>query len=439
MRLIPALLLLAPALPAALSEEEKPNLVFIMADDLGWGDLGCYGGKVIQTPCIDRMAVEGMKFTSAYCGTSVCAPSRCALLTGLHMGRAPIRANREIQPEGQMPLPEGTVTVGHLLQRAGYRTACIGKWGLGPPGSHAVPNRMGFDHFFGYLCQRHAHGYYPSYLWRNGEKLELDGRTYSHDRMTEEAFHWIRQVKDRPFFLYLAYTIPHSRFEVPDLGPYADEPWPPPEKAYAAMVTRMDRDVGRLLTLLKELELEAKTLVFFTSDNGAAHEWPRFDNNGPWRGIKRSLYEGGLRVPALAWWPGKIRPGSVSEQPWAFWDFLATAVELAGGTPPPDLRTDGISIVPALRGNPLPPRECLYWELHEGPMKQAVRFGDWKAVRNAIDRPLELYHLKADPGEREDVAGEHPEITARAEALLKAARVDSPDWPVKTPAKKKKG
>ncbi|MBN1489751.1 MAG: sulfatase-like hydrolase/transferase [Phycisphaerae bacterium] len=439
----------AMAAPAGDTPPGRPNIILVFLDDMGWGDLGCYGQKMIQTPCLDRMASEGVRFTSAYAGTSVCAPTRCSLMTGLHVGHTVVRANQEITPEGQMPMPKDTVTVARLLQQAGYRTACIGKWGLGFPGSGSEPMDMGFDYFFGYNCQRHAHNYYTTYLWRNDEHVLLPGNAngqrgqYSHDVLMEDAFAWLRKQGSQPFFLYLPLTIPHGPRTVPDWGPYKDKPWPDTEKDLAGMITRLDADMGRLFDLLKELKLDERTIVLFTSDNGPAedngeHRTEFFDSNGPWRGAKRGMYEGSLRVPAIARWPGRIQPDTVSDQPWAFWDFLPTALELADAKVPADLKIDGISFVPALFGRPMPQRPYFYWELHEGPVGQAVRFGDWKAVRNGIDKPVELYNLQTDPGEQHDVAAKHPEELTKAEKLLKTARTDSPDWPMTTTPRRRK-
>jgi arylsulfatase A-like enzyme/glycerophosphoryl diester phosphodiesterase len=421
-----------------------PNIIFILADDLGWGELGCFGSDKIKTPNIDRLAAEGMRFTSAYCGTSVCAPSRAALMTGLHMGHNPIRANREIQPEGQMPLPAGTATVAQLLREAGYKTATTGKWGLGFPDSGSEPTDRGFEFNFGYNCQREAHHYYPKHLWRNKERVELDGKTYSHDLIAEETLKWVRAQagQPQPFFLYIAFTIPHAEYEVPDLGIYADKPWPEGEKRIAAMITRMDASIGQLLDLLKQTGAGGNTLIFFASDNGAmgsnqAHQLEFFNSNGPWRDFKRSMYEGGLRVPALAWWPGKVKPGQVNDTPWAFWDFLPTALDVAGKLAPKSLKTDGLSIKPLLLGKPLPKREYFYWELHERFFQQALRAGDWKVVRPAINKPVELYNLKSDPAEAHDLAARQPAIARRLTALMQSARVGSSDWPIKAPPEKK--
>ena len=412
-----------------------PNVIFILADDLGYGDLGCFGQKLIKTPHIDRLAAEGMRFTQAYAGATVCAPSRCSLMTGKHNGHAPIRGNREVKPEGQMPMPAATFTVAHLMKQAGYTTGLIGKWGLGAPGSASTPGAMGFDHFFGYNCQRLAHEYYPEYLWRDDEKVMLRGREYSHDLLVADALEFVRRNKGRPFFLDLSFTIPHDKLQVPDLGPYADEPWPADLKTLAAMITRMDGDVGRLMALLNELDLDGQTLVVFASDNGTAYDDALFHHSGPLRGRKRDMYEGGIRTPAIARWPGKIPAGAVSDQVWAFWDILPTLADLTGREAPAGL--DGISILPTLLGRPAVDHPPLYWEFHERGFDQAARIDDWKAVRNGLKKPLELYDLRTDPGERHDVAARHPEVVAHIERFLKQARVDSEIWPVRAAAAKK--
>jgi arylsulfatase A len=420
-----------PAAPA-----KRPNIIFILADDLGHADLGCYGQKEIKTPCLDRMAQDGMQFTQAYCGTSVCAPSRCSLMTGLHMGHAPIRANRAVKPEGQMPLPEGIYTLPRMLKDASYETACIGKWGLGFFGSSGDPNKVGFDHFFGYNCQSKAHDYYPDYLHRNAEKVPLDGKTYSHDLMTKEALEFVGKPRQKPFFLYLAYTIPHPTLAVPELGEYADKPWTEDEKTYAAMVSRMDRDVGKLLDLLKAKGLDNDTLVFFSSDHGAQNgKTDRFESNGKLSGSKRGMFEGSLRVPMLARWPGHVPAGKTCDNPWAFWDLLPTCSELAGGKIPAGVALDGISVVPGLLGRKIPDREYLYWELHEGPCKQAIRFGNWKALRNKPGAKFELFDLSTDPCEKKNLAASKPELVEKAVALIAKARVDSPDFPLEPTAK----
>ncbi len=416
----------------------KPNIIFILADDLGYGDVGCYGQQKIKTPNIDRMATEGIRFTQGYCGTSVCAPSRCSLMTGLDIGHAYIRGNLGVKPEGQQPIPANTFTVARMLQQAGYRTACTGKWSLGGPGSTGEPNKQGFDYFFGYLCQTLAHEYYPDHLWRNTQRIELGGKSYSHDLIAADALNWLRDNYKSPFFLYVPFTIPHAKLQVPDLGPYQSEKWPRDMKTFAAMITRMDGDVGRILALVKELGIDDNTLVLFSSDNGAPGDPPTkfFQSTGKLRGIKRSMYEGGLRIPMIARWPGHVPAGKTSDEPWAFWDFLPTCAALAGTQPPADAKLDGINVLPALLGGSLPPREFMYWEIHDGGSKQAVRMGNWKAVRPTWKSPVELYDLKTDPAESHDVATEHSDVLARAQDIMQTARVESSIWTVRSPPKK---
>lgn len=447
----------ALAAPAA-ARRAQPNFVFILADDLGWGDLGSYGQARIRTPRLDRMAAEGMRFTQFYAGSTVCAPSRSVLMQGLHTGHCRVRGNAGRQNPLAQSLREEDFTVARLLQQAGYATGLVGKWGLGDAvvAEPGLPRRQGFDHFFGYLNQRHAHNYYPTFLWRNETKVPLPNTVpnedaegagqsdnklvYSHDLLAEEALAFIRMHRDRPFFLYFAVTIPHTNneagregMEVPELGEYAGLDWPAPNLAHAAMITRLDRDVGRLLDLLKELGLERDTIVFFTSDNGPHRESgqdPAFNRSaGPLRGIKRDLYEGGVRVPMLAWGPGRVPAGRVSDAVGWFPDFLPTAAELAGVKPPPGL--DGISLARVLAGGRAPrSRPPLYWEFHERGFKQAVRDGPWKAVRLAPGASLELYDLHRDLGETNNLAAREPKIVARMEKLLADSRTESPDWPV---------
>lgn len=421
------------SLPAAEVAAPKPNVIFILADDLGYGDLGCFGQKKIRTPNIDRLAAEGMRFTQSYAGTTVCAPSRCTLMTGLHTGHCYIRGNKEIKPEGQEPMPADTFTIGHLMKRAGYATGMIGKWGLGKPDSASTPDKMGFDYFFGYNCQMKAHEYYPEYLWRNNDKVMLDGKTYSHDLMADDALDFVKKHKAEPFFLYIPFTIPHGKFQVPSQESYANEDWPAQWKNIAAMITRMDKDVGRLMALLKELKLDENTLVFFASDNGAGYQPKFFQSSGPLRGMKRDMYEGGLRSPSIARWPAKIKPGVVSDQVWAFWDLMPTLAELTGQKPPPKM--DGISLLPALLGKTVqhPP---LYFEFHERGFTQAARIGDWKAVRLGTKKPIELYDMKTDVAEEHDVAAQHPDVVKRFDEFLKTARTDSELWPIRENVKK---
>ena len=463
--------MVATTTTSAAEPATKPNIVFILADDLGHGDLGCYGQTKIRTPNIDRLAAEGMRFTSFYCGCSVCAPSRCALMTGKHMGHATVRDNMQRAPgaEGQHAMEPGTVTVAQRLKTVGYSTAIVGKWGLGMPEDHSSPLDFGFDHHYGYLCQGMAHTFYPPYLWRDDRKeplggnpayfygqkevIEPSGKVYSHDLMAADALDWVRRHKEGPFFLYLAFTIPHVSLQVPEdsLAEYRGK-WPEtpvtdskhyanqaaPRAAYAGMITRMDRDVGRLMELLKELQLDDNTLVFFASDNGAVFPLSGtdpgfFNSTGNLRGYKQDLYEGGIRTPFIARWPGHIKPGTTSDFVGAFWDVLPTLCEIAGATAAADI--DGLSIVPTLLGQTeQKEHEYLYWEYQSGGRAQAVRFGDWKAVRNNLNKnpgaTPELYNLASDPGETTNVADRHPEIAAKAVAYMKAAHAPSwePKW-----------
>ncbi|HEY1173711.1 MAG TPA: arylsulfatase [Verrucomicrobiae bacterium] len=435
--------------------DKKPNIIFILSDDLAQGDVGAYGQRKIKTPNLDRMAAEGTRYTQAYSGTTVCAPSRTSLMTGLHMGHSPVRANFEAQPEGQFPLPAGTLTVAKVLKDAGYATACMGKWGMGMFDTTGSPLKNGIDHFFGYNCQRHAHSYFPTYLYNDDKRIELPGndgkgvgKTYAQELIAQETINWVKQQKDKPFFLFYAITLPHGRFEIDDQGIYAKEPWTEQQKNYAAMVTRLDSDVGRLFNVLKELKIDDNTIVFFAGDNGSSFD-PKseigkaFDQTmgGKLRGFKRSMYEGGLRQAALVRWPGKIPAGRVSDEPWAFWDFLPTAAELAGTKLPAGAKTDGLSLVSFLKGGAAPKREYFYWELHETKSIQAIRFGDWKAVRNGPSAAIELYDLKIDVAESKNLAAENPKVAAKAEALMKEARVDDPNWPMaeKRDQKNRKG
>jgi arylsulfatase A-like enzyme len=448
--------ILASGTRAAEQPPPKPNLIFILADDLGYGDLGCYGQKRILTPNLDRMAAEGMRFTQFYAGSTVCAPSRCALMTGLHCGHAYIRGN------ARMNLRPLDVTVARVLKGAGYATALVGKWGLGHEGSSGVPTRQGFDSFYGYLDQGHAHNYYPHFLMRDEQRVALKNVVpgagefgkgvatkkveYSHDLLTREALTFLERSKDRPFFLYLAYTIPHANnearergMEVPDYGVYKDRDWPETQKGHAAMITRLDRDVGRLFERLKALGLDEKTLVLFSSDNGPHREGgnnPDFnDSNGPLRGIKRDLYEGGIRVPTIARWPGKVPAGTTSDFAGAFWDVLPTLAELAGAGGKVPTGLDGVSFVPTLRGNRdrQKQHDYLYWVFYERGGAEAVRQGKWKAVEQPLGTPVQLYNLEEDLGEQKDVAGQHPERVEKLRAVMKEAYVPSPDWQLPPP------
>jgi arylsulfatase len=463
-------LVAAPGADAAPPEigGRQPNIVFILADDLGWAELGCYGQTKIRTPNIDRIATEGIRFTQHYSGSPVCAPSRCTLLTGLHTGHAFIRDNHENggwgpdEPEGQLELPEGTVTIGHLLQRAGYRTGVIGKWGLGGPGSSGEPNRQGFDHWYGYLCQRVAHNHYPTHLWRDGQREPLPGNTwgnltgqlYAHDLMAADALRFIEQSRDDPFFLYIAFTIPHLAIQVPEdslaeySGQWPDPPYeggkgylphPAPRAGYAAMITRMDRDVGRILELLSRLGLDRDTIVLFASDNGATYDIggadsPFFESAGPLRGRKGSVWEGGIRVPLVARWPGRIAAGQIAEHVSASWDLLPTLTDLARTETPAGL--DGISFAPTLLGDPgQQPHEYLYWEFpargYSG--QQAVRLGDWKGVRRRMHKgntAVALFNLAEDVREQNDAAALHPEIVEQMERIMRDAHTPSEQFPM---------
>ncbi len=433
---------------------ERPNIIFILSDDLGYGELGCYGQKRIRTPDLDRMASEGIRFTDCYAGSTVCAPSRCTLMTGCHTGHARIRGN------DPLPLRPEDLTVAEILKSAGYSTALIGKWGLGEAGTSGVPTKKGFDTFFGYLNQVHAHNYYPDFLWRNEAKVPLPnvvpavaGRAfgsgvatkrvvYSHDLFVAEALNFVAGHARSPFFLYLALTIPHANneskpngMEVPDLGPYTREAWPAPEKGKAAMISRMDADVGRLMAKLRELGIDEKTVVFFTSDNGPHKEGgvdpSFFHSSGLLQGAKRSLHDGGIREPMLVRWPGHVAPGRTSDLPCAFWDVLPTLAELAGAEAKIPAGIDGISVVPTLLDQTAQKRhEFLYWEFHEGPSQQAVRMGDWKAIRPRPGARLQLYDLRHDLAERTDLAARRPEIVSRIETYLNSARSESKTWPM---------
>ncbi len=452
-----SVVLLAGCTPPHTPTASPPNIVFIMADDLGYGDLGVYGQAEILTPNLDRLAAEGMRFTHFYAGSTVCAPSRAVLMTGKHVGHNDIRGNRELQPVGQQPLPAANVTIGEVLQPAGYATGLVGKWGLGSVGTEGHPNRQGFDRFFGYLDQRHAHNYYTEFLYRDEQQVTLPGNrmpepkredgaghaiekaTYSPDRFTEEALGFIDAHQKQPFFLYLALTIPHANneagtegMEVPDYGIYADRDWPAPQKGLAAMITRMDTDIGRILERLKTLGIDERTLVVFTSDNGPHAEGGNdpdfFDSNGPLRGVKRALYEGGIRVPMIARWPGRIAAGAVSDHVGYHGDFITTFAALIDRPAPDSL--DSVSLLPTLigRGEQVQ-HPFLYWAFYEQGSRQAVRAGTWKAIREPMfSGPVALYDLASDPGETTDRAGEYPEEVNRLAALMDEAHVAHPLW-----------
>lgn len=422
----------------------QPNIIYILADDLGYGDLSCYGQTKFQTPNIDRLAAEGMKFTQHYSGSTVCAPSRCSLMTGMHTGHAVVRGNKEVKPEGQAPMPAGTVTIPTLLKKAGYTSGMFGKWGLGAPGSVSDPMAF-FDEFYGYNCQRDAHNYYPDHLWHNRQRVELDGKTYSHDLIMDAAKNFIQSNKHQPFFCYMSVTIPHAAMHAPKalhdkyrkqfpqfedkVGKYSGPQVQNPVAAFPAMVEHLDNGVGEVMALLKELGIDDNTVIMFTSDNGphmeGGHNPKFFDCNGPLRGHKRDLYEGGIRAPMLVRWPGHVKAGSVTDLVSAFWDVLPTCMELAGAKPPAG--TDGISFVPTLlEKGKQPAHPYLYWEFHEQGGKQAVRLGKWKGVRLNVRKkptgPIQLYDLSSDLGEEKNIAKSNPAVVRKIETIMKEAR-----------------
>ncbi len=441
----------------------RPNIIFILADDLGYGELGCYGQKIIQTPHLNQMAIEGLQFNQFYAGATVCAPSRSVLMTGLHHGHTRVRGNAgKLNPKAQA-LTEEDVTVAGVLRTSGYRTALIGKWGLGDVGEAAsgLPEKQGFDEFFGYLNQHHAHNHFPDFLWRNEQKVSLPNKItpvgesgggyateavqFADDLFVEEALRFVTLNKDRPFYLQWCLVIPHANNErtrelkngahVPDFGPYADRNWPDPDKGHAAMITRLDSYVGRMLNHLKELELDKNTLVVFTSDNGphneSNHDLKRFQPSGPLSGTKRSLTEGGIRVPAIAWWPGRITAGTKSAHVAYFGDWMATTAELSGSVVPEN--RDSLSFLPSLLGETARQKshDLLYWEFHEGGFRQAALYqGRWKALRsNGPDEPIQLFDLQKDVAESQDVSTQQPELTDTLSSYLSSARSESANWP----------
>lgn len=434
--------------------KRQPNIIYILADDLGYGDLSCYGQRKFKTPNIDRLAVEEVKFTQHYSGCTVCAPSRCSLLTGFHTGHAQIRGNREVMPEGQAAMLPGTVTIPMFLKQAGYVSGMFGKWGLGAPGSDSDP-MVFFDEFYGYNCQRQAHNFYPEYLWRNREKVLLDGKTYSHDLIMNAAGDFIEANRDKPFFCFMPVTIPHAAMHAPkdlhdkyrklfpqfenETGKYAGPEVQNPVAAFPAMVEHLDNGVGQILDLLEELGIDNNTLVIFTSDNGPHREGghdPNFWNsNGPLKGIKRDLYEGGIRVPFLARWPGKIKPATTSDHISAFWDMFPTFCNIAGLEAPNDI--DGISILPALQGKKQKEHDYLYWEFtswNGRGGKQAIRKGNFKAVRLNVtgnpDAEIELYDLANDLSETNNIAARYPETVQEMKVLFGKARTESATFPL---------
>jgi arylsulfatase A-like enzyme len=480
--LVLGLLLSAQPAVAADSAPRPPNIVFILADDLGYAELGCYGQKKIKTPNLDRLAAQGMRFTQHYSGSPVCAPSRCVLMTGKHTGHALVRDNLSTPPEGQHPLPPGTVTLPGLLKKYGYATGAFGKWGLGGPGSTGEPNKQGIDRFYGYLCQGKAHNFYPPYLWENDRKVLLKnpemklpdklppgadpkdpasykayvGKEYSADLIFEQARRFVRDNKDRPFFLYVPTTLVHLALQVPDdslaeyKGKWDDPPYQggngylphyAPRAAYAAMVTRLDREAGRIFDLVKELGLDEQTLFIFSSDNGpldnryAGTDSEFFESTGGLRGYKGSLYEGGFREPCIVRWKGHIAPGTTSDRVTGFEDWMPTLLELIGKPEATPRDIDGISFAPTLLGKKQDPRPFLYREFPSYGGQQAVRLGDWKGIRQNLlprgkskakpDLHTRLYNLKEDPRETTDVSEKHPEIVARIERIFQEQHTPS--------------
>lgn len=442
-----------------------PNIIYIMADDLGYGDIGSYGQQLIRTPHLDQLAQEGMRFTDHYAGTAVCAPSRCVLMTGKNMGSAAIRGNKQWSPHGQIPLPDSEVTVAELLKKAGYTTGMIGKWGLGISETEGNPNKQGWDYFYGYTDQVLAHNYWPEYLVKNGEKVMLSNEVkyldttawhkgygsfstlkqeYSNDLFTQEALSFIEREKANPFLLYLPYTLPHDngeappgqRQEVPDFGSYAAKNWASDSMGYAAMIERLDNYVGQIVKKIDDLGLAENTLIVFTSDNGPMQEYRGFpaffDSNGPLRGGKRDLYEGGIRIPFIARWQGKIKAGASSKHLSYFSDFLATACDIAGVEVPNN--TDGISYLPELLGEAQAQHPFIYFEFHERGKSQALRQGKWKAVKNDVfmnaEAEWELYDLSTDLSETDNIAKQYPEKVAELDALAKQAHQRDKLWPL---------
>lgn len=422
---------------------DQPNIIFVMADDLGYADLGSYGQEEIDTPNLDRMAAQGMRFTDHYSGHTVCRPSRLVLRTGLHSGHTPIHGNSDftLSPDARI--------MGKLMKKAGYSVGGVGKWAMGGPRSTGAPFKQGFDFWYGYLNQIAAHNYWPEFLWNNDQKVHLDNKVdyadsgyakgisgtstkrvdYSHDLMMKKAYEFIRRNRNQPFFLQVHLTIPHANnqgkphgMEVPDLGPYGEKDWPAPEKGFAGMIHRLDRDIGRLLQLLQRLNLDEETIVFFTSDNGphseGGHKHSFFDSNGPLRGYKRDLYEGGIRVPMIVRWPGTIEPGTTTDHPSAFWDIMPTVCELAGIQSPEDI--DGISFLPELlgRSEKQEKHDHLFWAFKG---KRALRKGQWKLVRPGGNEPVELYNLNNDIGEQQDLSEERPGLTKKLRKQMKQA------------------
>lgn len=466
-RIVLLLFLCWGTMALAQKSTSKPNVIYIFADDLGYGEVGVYGQKKIKTPNLDRLAAGGMRFTQHYSSAPVCAPSRCGLMTGRHTGHTYIRGNYELggfeddKEGGQMPLNEGAFTIGHLFQKSGYKTGAVGKWGMGMANTTGNPNQQGFDFFYGLLCQKQSHNFYPTHLWKNGEKVALNnpyikvhrpmpegdenyeyyvGKDYAIDKMTEEATGFINDNKSRPFFLYLPYTLPHLSLQAPAeavkeyIGKFDEKPYRGqtgyastryPYSTYAAMISYLDKQVGQIWELVKKLGIEDNTIIMFSSDNGATFvkhvDAAFFESAGPFRGLKMDVYEGGIRVPMIAYWKGKIKPGQVTDHVSTQYDVLATCADLLGTKPA--LPTDGVSFLPTLLGKSTQVQHpYLYFEYPENGGQLAIRKGDWKGVKRNVkanrNGEWEIYNLKADIGERTNVAATHPELAKEFDEIV---------------------
>lgn len=438
-------------LTLSLSAADKPNFIFVLSDDIAQGDLGVYGQKLIQTPNLDRLAREGTLFNQAYCGTTVYAPCRSSFYTGLHSGHCPVRGNYAQAPEGQYPINDEIITVGEIAKNAGYHTATFGKWGMGFFDTEGAPQKQGMDHFFGYNCQRHAHSYFPTYLYDDATPFILPGNngrdvgeTYAQEVIQRDLIRWLKRHGNDPFFLFYAITLPHGRHEIDDFGEYADKPWSTKEKTYAAQVTRIDSDLGELVDTLKELGVDKNTLIVFGGDNGSSFDpksdiGKRFNQtmNGKLKGYKRGMYEGALRQASFAWWPGTVPAGRITDEPWAYWDLMPTFVEMTGVKPPEGYRTDGKSLLDFFKGDKAPEREYFYWELHESRgAKRAARWDQWKAMMAKAMGEIEIYDLSKDEGETTNLAGQRPDLVKRAKQIFDDAHSPHPDWPLDHRTKK---
>ena len=436
-------LLLIPSIGFAqkTNKSHKPNIIMILADDFGYGDLGTYGQKLTKTPNLDQLAKEGTRFMQVYASAPVCAPSRASLMTGKHQGHAYIRGNNDKNNQ-RVSLRSEDTTIAEILKNSGYRTGIIGKWGLGEPNTTGIPNKKGFDYFYGYLNQNLAHNYYPDYLWRNQEKVNLDGKSYSADLFTQEALDFIDRESKNPFFLYFAVTLPHANnelnrktgngMEIPSDAPYSNENWTQPNKNFAAMVTRLDGDVGKILALLKKLKIDDNTIVIFTGDNGpqgtdeGSFDASFFNSSGGLRGVKRSLYEGGIREPMIVRWNKKMKPGQINNSVWSHYDLFPTFAEIAKAKKTNNV--DGTSVLPFWFGKTKPNLKYHYWEFHEGGFVQAVRIGNWKGVRKGLTGKIELYDLQKDSAETTDLSAKNSKLVVQIDDIMKREHIESPIW-----------